>query len=481
MLKKILCLIGVACFCFCSNVFAKEPITLSLDEAILLGVRTNPNVESIKLSYVLQKFNLYVANWQFYPHYSLQAAGTVTRTGTPGQPISTSHNYTLTPAVSLLTPIGTSLTLTSTNTKTGHFNPQLQLAITQPLMQGFGRAIVETSLNNARDSEVIARMNIEGTLRQTVTNIINAYLDVISAKQTIKNDEAALDRAKKSVQQTKLYIKAGRKAGNELVTVKANVASAQSTLENDKNALLQSQYALLTAIGVDPNSNIRFVSLKLDDLLRKYHFPPQTQTVNLALENDISYQASIITLNGVTTRAVMTAEDNARWQLNFTLNASTGGGSGGGQSAGFDSLFNGANQTQSANLTLNVPIDNQTLKQAVLSAKVSLKQAKLALEQDKWQKETTAINSWNSVKSAERAKRFAEEAEMLQEKTYQVSYQKYLHGLIDSLELQTAQVQLIQAQQTMLSAQITYLKALVNLDYLVGNTLKTWDVKVRLQ
>ena len=88
--------------------------------------------------------------------------------------------------------------------------------------------------------------------------------------------------------------------------------------------------------------------------------------------------------------------------------------------------------------------------------------------------------AWNTVVSAERTLEFAADAEKLQEKTYNVSYQKYLHGLIDSLELQTAQLQLIQSQQTLLSAQIGFLKALVNLDMLTGHTLKTWDVKVRL-
>jgi outer membrane protein TolC len=81
--------------------------------------------------------------------------------------------------------------------------------------------------------------------------------------------------------------------------------------------------------------------------------------------------------------------------------------------------------------------------------------------------------------SAKRALRFALDAEKLQDKTYQISFQKYLHGLIDSLELQSAMLQLTQAKQTSLSTQINYIKTLVNLDLLIGHTLKTWDVKVR--
>lgn len=457
----------------------KHKPKLSLNDAILFAVRDNPTVQSSQLSYISQKFNTWVQEWQFLPHYAFQASATFTRNGSPGQPIVGGHNYNVQPGASVLTPIGTQVTVTSTNTETGHFNPQLSAEIVQPLMRGFGRAVVESSLNNARDTEVVSKLNIEGTLRATVTAVINAYLDVVTAERTILIDQDALRRAELSVEQTKLFIKAGHKAGNELITVQANVASAKSQLINDQNNLLQARYALLTAIGIDPNTNIEFTSLDLDRLIKKYRFPTLTETKSLTLRNDIQYQVDQIVLHGPTSRTLLVAEDNTRWQLNLTANASTGGGSGGGQSAGIDSLFNGANQAQSVGLSLTIPIDDQLSKQAVVNAKIALKQAELALLQEKWSKETSAINGWNAVVSAERALRFADDAEKLQERTYNLSYQKYLHGLIDVLELQSAQQTLIQSQQTLLSARISYLKALVNLDMLTGHTLQTWDVKVR--
>jgi outer membrane protein TolC len=482
-LRRLFCAtLRFAVVFFSVSSFAQSPkqLTLSLDEAILLAVRTNPNVQSTKLSLVAQKFNTYVQEWAFYPHYSFQASATQNRTGTPNNPIVNSHNWNVQPGTSILTPIGTQVTLTSNNPKTGHYNPSLSLQIMQPLMRGFGTAVVESALNNARDTETISRLNIEGTLRTTVSAIINAYLDVVSAEKTIQIDEGALHRAEKSVEQTKLYIKAGHKAGNELVTVEANVASAKSQLENDRNNLLQARYALLAAIGIDPNTPVAFTNLNIERLISMYHMPTLEGAKHLILKNDIQYQVDQITLNGPTCRALLVAEDNSRWQLNLSASANTGGGSGGGPNAGLNSLSNGANQSQSVGLTLQIPIDDQLLKQAVVNAKIAMKQAQLALMQEKWNKETSAINGWNNVLSAERALHFANDAEHLQEKTYNLSYQKYLHGLIDSLELQTALVSLIQAQQTLLSARIGYLKALVNMDLLIGNTLNTWDIKVRL-
>src|SRR5262249_10078700 len=54
--------------------YGDVPLTLSLNEAILLAVRQNPNVQSSRLSYVSQKFDLYVQKWAFYPHYSFQSS-----------------------------------------------------------------------------------------------------------------------------------------------------------------------------------------------------------------------------------------------------------------------------------------------------------------------------------------------------------------------------------------------------------------------
>lgn len=494
--------IFLVALCFSSFTFAKErldfhgqhesshrqmetlqpgPLALSLNDAILLSVRENPNVQTTQLSYVLQKFNLWVQEWQFMPHYAFSAQAQQNRSTINGQQQGTTSAISVSPGISLLTPIGTTINLNGTNPIAGNYNPGLSLQVMQPLMRGFGRAVVEAQLNNARDTELIARLQIENVLRSTVTTVINSYLDYLSAEKTVKISEDALKRAQLSVSQTRLFIQAGHKAGNELITVQADVASAQTQLINDKNNLLQAKFALLTAIGIDPNTEVTFNNLDVNDLISRYHMPSMDETKKLTLKNDIQYQTDQITLHGATARNLLVAEDNTRWQLNLTATATAGNGSGGGPNAGLNSIYNGYNQTQGAQLQLTIPINDQMIKQSLLSAKLALQQAELALKQEKWAKETSAINAWNLVKSAQTALHFAEDAEKWQEKTYDVSYQKYLHGLIDSLSLQQAQLQLIQRQQGLLAAQINYLKALVNMDQLTGGTLLTWQIKVRLQ
>lgn len=457
-----------------------EPLvrTLSLEETILLAVRQNPNVQRAQLNQVLQKFALEVQHWQFQPHYSFQATRTYNNTTSSGYN-SSNNVLNIQPAVSLLTPIGTQVSLTNANNVGGNYNPALTLQIVQPLMRGFGKPIVEAALYDAMDSEKISRLNVEGTLRATVSAVINAYLDVMAAEHTLLIDQDALQRANKSVQQTRLFIKAGHKAGVELITVQADAASAQTKIETDRNALMQARYALLATIGIAPDTPVRFTDLDATALTKKFNVPTLVAAKENILTNDIQYQVDQITLAGASTRALAVAKDNARWQLNLTVNDTVGNGTGSGNNAGINSLFNGNNQTKSAALSLTIPIDDRNAKQAVVSAKISLREAQIALQQEKWEKETSAINSWNTIFSAERALAFAENAEKLQTKTYHISFQKYSYGLIDSLELQTAQQQLVNAQEVLNSARIAYLKALVNMDLLMGLTLKTWNIRVR--
>jgi outer membrane protein TolC len=457
---------------------ASNHLTLSLEEAIMLAVRENPSVQQAQLNHVLQKFALHIQQWQFKPHYTFQANTTVARNVIAGM-AGTSTTKNIQPAASLLTPIGTQISLTSSNNIASHFNPGLSLQVIQPLMRGFGKPIVEATLYNAIDSELISRLHVESALRTTVTDVITAYLNAVSAENTVEIDQQALQRAQVSEQQTALYIKAGHKAGNEIITVKATVATAETNLENDKNNLLQARYALLTAIGIDPNTDVSFTSIDVPQLIKKYHVPVLSDAKTMVISNDIQYQTDKLTLEGATKRSLAIAEDNTRWQLNLTVNAATGNGNGGGQNQGFGSLVNGANQMQSAQLNLTIPIDDQAAKQAVVSAKIALREAAIALRQEKWNKETSAINGWNSIFSAERALVFAESAKKWQEKTYHISFQKFRYGLIDGLELQSAELQLITAEQALVLARINYLKALVNLDLLIGTTLKTWKVEVQ--
>jgi outer membrane protein TolC len=477
---SIFCLlISFAIFCHAQT---RAPLALSLNEAILLAVRENPNVQKSQLEQVEKKYDVEIEQWKFEPHFALNVTKTTSQQYSVTQSGQVTNNSTaVQPSISLLTPFGTTATLTSTNDVSDHYHPSLSLGISQPLVRGFGRAIVEAALYNALDSEKIGCLNVENTLSSTIQAVINAYLDVVLATNTLKVDQDALKQAEQSVQQTHLFIQAGHKAGVELVTIEANVASVQARIENDKISLARMRYQLLQVIGIDPSSEVKFTTVNPLVLIKKYHIPVLAVAKKMIVEHDIQYQINQITFHGATQRSLLAAENNNLWQLNLEANVSAGsqGAGGGSQNAGINSLLNGVNQTDSVKLTLTVPLDERAAKITLAKLKIAVREAALSLQLEKWSKETDAINGWNTIYSTERSLRLSGHAEELERKAYAVALQKYTYGLSDSLGLQTAQQNLIATQQSLIGAQISYLKALVNFDQMLGRTLQTWGLQVK--
>lgn len=460
---------------------SKVPLILTLDDAIYLSIRKNPNVQQAQLNYVMQKYALGVQEWEFQPHYSFQATTTSTHTYSITPQGNVSKNETgFQPTVSFLTHIGTQISLTQTNNINKHYNPGLTFQVIQPLLKGFGRAITEVELRNAKDSEIISKLNVEQSINETVNSVISGYLDVISAQNNYEIDKKYLERSNSIYQATNQLIKSGHKAEMEMVSVQADLASAQSKIETDKNNIEQSKYNLLTTIGINPETAVKIQDSDIDKIIRKYHVPDLSEAKLLVLKNDIPYQINLITVNHLLKNNLLVAQNNAKWDLNLTANASTGGNPQGGQFSGLNSIVNGTYVTNSVILNLKVPIDNRELKNAITNAKIAIREARIGLKQQKWSIIATTTNSWNTIYSNKQSLLFAKKAVEYQYQNYDINYKKYTHGLIDNLELQTAQQQLIASEQALSETRINYIKALAKLDQLIGSTLKTWNINIKL-
>lgn len=451
--------------------------TLSLEEAILLSLRNNPAICQADLNTVLQKFALELQQWQFQPHYSLNAIQTTTRTSnTAAGHFITTTQTGVQPGISLATPYGTEISLSATSNLNGHDGPGMSLQIMQPLLRGFGRDIVESALRDTKDQGRISALNKLQTVRQTVTHVIHAWLEILLLDETLGLDRDMLAEARRSLEQTRLFIKAGKKAGVEAISAQAAVATARATLANDLQAREAARHTLLLAIGLHPDTPLTLKPLNIPALIGRYPVFSKATTRRMALLHNPQYQIDQILLEGSLRRHLRQAEDAARWQLNLLLVASSGNGSESGGHSGFNNLVNGVNQTSSATLSLTVPIDDQSARTAIANSRIAMQQAKIALREEKWRIESDALNLLGNVNSAHEAISLAARAARLQESARKVSQKKYAAGMIDGLELQLAEQQCRTAKQLEASHRVRYLHALAELDLLTGHTLETWHI-----
>ena len=149
-----------------------NPKHLSLNEAIALALRNNPQIRSAELQRIIDKFALEVARNQFLPQYSFDTSATYSN--------GTKPFYTTNPKATLETPLGTAIGLGVSNQVNAGRETTAFIEVTQPLLRGFGPQVTGANYKNAFNQEIINRLNFKETLMETITNVVQAYYKLVA-------------------------------------------------------------------------------------------------------------------------------------------------------------------------------------------------------------------------------------------------------------------------------------------------------------
>ncbi len=431
---------------------------LSLHDAIMLALRFNPQVQSSELQRIVDKYSYEVAQNQFQPQYSLTGGATYANGSTP--------QYNLKPGASLNSPFGTNVAVDVNNTFDG--NQVATATITQPLLRGFGPTVTEANLFNAYISELNARLAFKNNIITQIIAVIQAYYTVVQNTNQLMTNKQALATSEQSLQQTKLEIKAGKKASTDAVQQEASVATNRLQVEQAENALQLSYQSLINVLGLSPDSK-----LKLDQniLLDERPLPTKEQSIEIALKNNVAYQQL---LNSYKTlqRQLAVAKNAQLWQLNATGTASQNIAQNG----------NGPNSptpaSSSLSLSLSVPIDNMTLKQELVNAKIGLEQAELNLYNTKRALTTQVINGYDNLMSQKQQIVLSENDVRLAEQSLKIENLRYSAGLDPPINLIQVRNDLQAKQLNLINQKISYLNNLENFFALLGTTLDRWNIKL---
>lgn len=439
-----------------SHANTANPTSLNLNDAIDLAVKQNSAVQIAKLNTHLAQLAQESAAYQLTPHFAVATSASSNITARAHQTFFADIGPTMTWQTPLGPTVSASLTANTPASTALSFN------IAMPLIKGFGKPLVDNAVQNAKDNEKIAALALQNQVATIINTVINHYLDLMYIEALIKIDKDSIKRTQLLAHQTALLIQAGCKASNEITTVQATLASAESTLENDKNAATEIKQMLIDTIGLAPDTHIIFTTLNFDSLMLKYAFLSLQQIQTKALAHDLQYQIDAIILNGPMTRAYLTANHNQPWMLNFNMNVAK--------------ETSHIQPTDEVGLTLSIPINDTYAKNATESALIALKEARIALTAEEEEKINNALNLTHQVTATKHALLFATQATILQEKNNKMNHEKFLHGLADGLALAASENAYTLSQENLLQAKINYIKTLVITDNLMGHTLTTWQV-----
>lgn len=455
----------------------QRTIDMSLRDAILLLLRYNPSVQNQELDRITARYGLRVAQNEFELQYALRGNLNFSRSKTSGIRLASTETANLTPEVSLKTALGTQFNLSLSNDfdLPSRHNPVANFSVSQPLLRGFGPEVVQRSLNDTYDNEVIAQLSFKQNLIGAIVQVINDYRTLISANNRILTARTSLKDAIKTFEANKAKIEAGQLEPSSNVQQEAQIEQLRLSLENTINNAGTTQQTLLLSMGLDPTMNIR-----VPDDVDISNVKPlnKKEAVTYALKHNIQYQNALIQFRKAQ-RSLRVSEESLRWQLDLNASASVGSGGGIGGDSGFDSLVNGRNQNQSIGLSLQVPINDIPSRANVINAKVALEKARVNLAATRRALIQNVTNEVRNITSFRQQVEIAKKSLVLAQRSYDLEKQKRLAGISASIDVTTTQDRLIAAKIALVDTKIAYLNSITLLRATLATTFDDWGLELR--
>lgn len=458
--------------------FRRKKLNLSLREAILLALRYNPNIQNAELDRIVQRYQLRLAHNEFELQYAIGGAFEMQHSQYTGVGSALTPSYIATPEMALKTKTGGQIALKMDNPvdAIGTYNPLVNFTIKQPLLRGFGLSVNKAGLLNAIDNEWLNKLNLQQSVSDQVTQVISAYRSLVLSGNNLENQKRQLQEAEKTYSTNEKKIEAGQLEPTGNIQQSYQVESLNLMVAQAENDFKTAAQDLLQTIGLDPDMRLAVPS---DVTLDKITIPNVAEAITQGLEHNTQYLALKMVIRA-DERALAVAKNQRLWQLDLSTNVQGGTLTDvEGNRTGFKGIYNGKNLSESAGVTLTIPLHDITTRDQLISAKVKLEKDRLTLIAAKRALITTIKNTVTAIQGQAKRYELAKRQVALAVKSYDLEKKKRQAGIATVLDVNNTQNQLIQSQAGLISAKIAYLNQLSALQRILGTTLEYWHIKLR--
>ncbi|MBD1872402.1 TolC family protein [Nodosilinea sp. FACHB-131] len=457
---------------------AAEVVTLTLTDLLNLTLEGNRELRNQALGRIVQRQQLAAAEQTFNPRLTptLRVDATRSNSGnggdaelTPGSVLLGGSDTDLDQQIrldtTLTTRLGTSFELGLTPFEDGQ---SLQFRVSQPLLRGFGTAVNEAPLNQARLGETRNQLALRNTVIATLTTAIFSYNNLIDAQAQVDIQTQALERRQQQLDILQALVEAGRRAPIDLFDPERSLADAQRSLVDAQNQLDQANSALLNLIGTD--RNLRFVA-SVETIAELFAaaaaqlatYQPDA-LVTLALTQRTDYQQAQLQRQQQELD-LLVAQDNLRWQLDAVADGTLGDGSRSAMGLVATRTF-GDPQPETNRLASDITLQQQDNTLAQLQDQIrndviaGLNEAQASLSQ---------------VVAAERATLNARRQLEAAQEQFRLG-----RGNISLFQLINQEEALVTAETNELEARIAFLNSVAQLEQTVGITFDRWAAELEI-
>lgn len=331
-------------------------------------------------------------------------------------------------------------------------------------------------LNRAKLNEIANQYRLDDLKDDIRLNVANAYLQILSNKETLKVFKAQYAVTEQDLKRTNELVDAGVLPQGDLLEIEATAAGLEQQIVNTENLVLISRISLAQLLQITDYENFDVADVD-------YEVPPsdiQNQSAKeifaeaLTFRNDIKFSQSNIDLameDLKITKGALYPTLSAFFNYNTRYSDQDGFDSTTGTFVPAESLTNQLwiNDGISYGAQLNIPIFNGfSVRNNIKRSQINVEKAKLQLEQDKLDLETNINQAYVDVKSFSKAYEAAQKTLEARQLAYDYSKERYEVGLMNAFDFSQAQSRVDNAAAEVVRTKYDYIFRLKVLEFYFG-------------
>ena len=353
------------------------------------------------------------------------------------------------------------------------------IKLTQPLLNNFWIDQTRLNVRVGKNRLQYSEQGLRGQMITSITDVENAYYELIYAQENVKVQQEALILAQTQLDQDQQRMQIGtlaqldvQQVKAQVATSKANLIAAQNTLSVDENALknlLTDNFAEWHDTRIQPTATLT-ATMQLFDLQDSWN-KGMTERPDLL-------QARL----NVAQQGIQLKFDYNQLFPSLDLIGSYGYNGSGGN---FGDTFNSINQANQPfwyyGAQFSMPLSNVGARNTYKAGKVTLKQLLLQLKQ---LEQTIMVDIDNAVKQAQssyESVQATQQARVYAEAALDAEQRKYAVGKSTTFTVLQLQNNLTAARSQEIRSLADYNEALANLAAKEGSTLERNSINIELK
>lgn len=374
----------------------------------------------------------------------------------------------------------------------------LDLQVTQNLLQGFGSAVNGRNIRVQRNNLKVTDLQFKQQAITTVAAVLNLYWDLVSFNEDVRARQQEVATSQQLLDDNKRQVAIGALAEIEVTRAEAQLYASQQDLVISQTNLLQQETILKNALsrnGVASPTLAQVHVVPLDMLPAPDQTPlrPTDQLTDEALakrseieQAKLNLESNQMNLVGIKNSLKPTLQAFAELTNNGLSGQLTAAGA---AQAGVPYLAGGYGNllaqiarrnfpNYSAGLSLNIPLRNRAAQSDYVTSLLEIRQNELSLQKNVNQVRVDVQNAVIGLQQARARYDAAVKAQNLQQQTLSADQRKYQLGAGTVFQVIQDQRDLASAVSAETQAMANYTHAKIALDQALGTTLETNNVSL---